>query len=461
MNDFPGRRVALSNARKVRPATAIAVGAPAITLLALLVQAPADTQHDTARYEPTTHALTSADLFCPASDRGSIRIASASTSTDAGSLTQRRPGTSTRTAVPLQVGGSRAIDSPEGVLLHAEGGLAPGLTGARLGEPRPFARECAAPGGVRWFVGAGSGASHLSTLTLANPDGGPAVADITIWSTDGELQDIESRGLTISGGKVSTLALESLAPDAHELAVRVVVSRGRLAASVRDEFGKVGEALRTDALPAGASPSLVQVLPGLTRKASSRVLTLVNPGHSEAQVTLAIAGGRSTFAPSGVAEIRVPAGRVVVTDLTKALAKVTGSEDTSLIVRSTVPVAAGLRATVAGDLVHHPAIQLRTGLLSSVVPDVGAPTLVLTAGETGGKVTVRWDGGQETTVQLNAGTTLAVPAPKHAHLVTLDADAPVAAVVRTQTKDGAALLPLRAVATELLVPAVRPAWPPR
>ncbi|MDO7867481.1 DUF5719 family protein [Nocardioides jiangxiensis] len=460
MNDFPGRRVALGTARKVRPATAIAVGAPAVTLLALLVQAPADTQHDDARHEPTTHALTSADLFCPASDRGPIRIASASTSADPGSLTQRKPG-GTRTPLALAVGGTRTVSSPDGLLLHAEGGLAPGLVGARLGEPRPAARECTAPGGVRWFVGAGSGASHLSTLTLANPDGGPAVADITIWSTDGQLQDIQSRGLTISGGKVSTLSLESLAPDAHELAVRVVVSRGRLAASMRDEFGKVGEALRADALPAGASPSREQVVPGLTRKASSRVLTLVNPGTSEAQVTLGIAGARSTFAPSGVGQIRVPAGKVVVTDLTKALEKVTGSEDTSLVVRSTVPVAAGVRAVVAGDLVHHPAIQLRTGLLSSVVPDVGTPTLVLTAGDTTGKVTVRWDGGRETTLEINAGTTLAVAAPRHAHLVTVDADVPVASVVRTQTKDGAALLPLRAVATELLVPAVRPAWPPR
>jgi hypothetical protein len=37
----------------------------------------------------------------------------------------------------------------------------------------------------------------------------------------------------------------------------------------------------------------------------------------------------------------------------------------------------------------------------------------------------------------------------------------VSAALRIQTDKGAALLPLRALLTELLVPSVRPAWPPR
>lgn len=459
MSEFPGRRAALTTGRKVRPATVIGVGAPLVTLLALLVQAPADTQDDVVHQVPATQSLTSADLYCPSSGSGPVRLASTAEA-GTGTLTRRQPGAADAVPVPLAVGGSATYADPEGMLVHAGGALAPGLLGARLGSPRPSTRECAVPGGVRWYVGAGSGASHLSTLTLANPDGGPAVADVAIWSTDGELEKVQSRGLTIDGGRASTLPLESLAPNAHELAVRVIVTRGRLAATMRDEFGKVGEALHGDGLPAGAAPSLHQVVPGLSRTASSRVLTLVNPGRHEAQVTLRLAGAHSAFAPAGVEQIRVPAGQVVVTDLTAALKKLTADEDMSLLVDSTAPVGAGLRATVSGDLVHDPGLHVRTGPTGAVVPGVGTATLLIAAGPDNGAVHVRWGTGAETVVQAVANTTLAIPAPPGAVRVTVDGEVPVAAVIRTQSKKGAALLPLRPLVTDLLVPAVRPAWPP-
>jgi Family of unknown function (DUF5719) len=460
VSEFSGRRAALPSGGRIRPATVLAVAAPLLTALALVVQAPADDQTDTARRAPQTQALRAADLYCPASAKGPIRVASASDAAEKGSLTRRTPGTRTRTPVTLAAGGTATLDSDGAVLLHAEDGLAAGLVGARLGSPQPSARECSAPAGVRWFVGAGAGAAHLSTLTLANPDGGPAVADVTVWSTDGELEQVESRGLTIVGGTTSTLPLERLAPNADELAVRVIVSRGRLVSSMRDEHGKVGEDLRADALPYGAAPSRSQVLPGLTRTASSRVLTLVNPGKDEARVRLQVAGARSTFAPSGVEEIRVPAGRVVVTDLTAALKTLTAKEDLALVVASTEPVAAGLRATVSGDLVQHPALGGRVGESAAVVPETGDSALVLTAGMTGGTVRVRWGAGAEKVVELAPGTTTVVEAPKGAQLVVVDAGTPVSAVVRTQSARGAVVVPLRALVTDLLVPAVRPAWPP-
>lgn len=460
MTEFPGRRAALPAGGRMRPSTVLAVVAPLLTALALVVQAPADTQDDDARRAPAKQALTAADLFCPASDKGPVLLASASTAAGKGALTRRTPGSPDVTPVSLAAGGTATIDSGDGLLLHAEDGLAAGLVGVRLGSERPAARECTAPAGVRWFVGAGAGAAHLSTLSLANPDGGPAVADVTVWSTDGELEQIESRGLTIAGRTSSSLRLETLAPNARELAVRVVVSRGRLASSMRDEHGKVGEALRADALPYGTPPSRRQVLPGLTRTASARVLTLVNPGRREARVTLQVAGARSTFAPSGIEEIRVPAGRVVVTDLTRTLKELTAAEDVALVVTSTEPVAAGLRATVAGDLVHHPAVAPRVAESAAVVPEAGTTTLVLTSVEAA-KVTVRWGSGATSVVELAAGTTKAVPAPAKARYVVVSGDVPVSAALRVQADKGAALLPLRALLTELLVPSVRPAWPPR
>lgn len=459
---LPGRRIAARTSGRPRAGTVIAVAAPVVTALALLVQAPADTQVDTATHAPTARALSAADLTCPASAQGPAVLASAATGPD-GTVDWRAPASEERAAVPLAPGATATVADARTLLVHGSGELAAGLFGARYNNGRPGASECAPPGGVRWFVGAGAGAAHLSTLTLANPDAGPAVADVTVWSVDGELEEIESRGLTIPGGGSSSLELEKLAPNADELAVRVVVARGRLTSSMSDVHGEIGGPASTDALTATAAPSRRQLMPALTRKASSRVLTLVNPGRDEARIALSLVGARSTFAPAGVEEIRVPAGRVVVTDLTAALGTALEAEDAALLLESNVPVASSLRATVGGDLVHHPAVPVRAGTTAAVLPPSGGSSVVVTAGEVAAQVTVTWAGaaGQPTVVKLLPGTTQAFEAPAGARFVTVESSTPYAAAVRVAAANGAAVLPLRALLNELLVPAVRPAWPPR
>ncbi|RJS46627.1 DUF5719 family protein [Nocardioides cavernaquae] len=462
---LPGRRIADRAVRKLGPGVIIAVAAPLVTTVALLAQAPADTQVDTATHAPTRHPLSAVDLICPPSSHGPVTLGSVRPDTEEpeGSLTWRVPGSDARTTVALAAGGTAQLPDGHALLLHGDGAEARGLFGARFSSGRPAAAECASPAGVRWFVGAGSGAAHLSTLTLANPDGGPAVADVTIWSVDGKLEQIESRGLTIPGGHVSTLPLERLAPNADELAVRVVVARGRLSSMLRDEYGDVGGPVRTDGLPASATPARTQLVPALTRKASSRVLTLVNPSSHEARVKLQLVGARSTFTPTGLEEIRVPAGRVVVTDLTKALSSVIAEEDVALRLESTSPVTAGLREIVAGDLLHHPAVALGNGSTASVLPAAGTRSVVVSAGATAGQVTLTWPGSSAaaTVVRLAPGTSQAFEVPKGATTVVVSSKVDYVAAVRVQSGDGATVIPLRPLLSDLLVPSVRPAWPPR
>lgn len=461
-SNLPGRRIAARTSGRPRAGTVIAVAAPVVTALALLVQSPADTQVDAATHAPTARALSAADLTCPGSAQGPAVLASAAEG-PGGSVDWRAPASDARAPVPLAPGGTATVADPRPLLVRGAGELAGGLFGARFHNGRPGAAECATPGGVRWFVGAGAGAAHLSTLTLTNPDAGPAVADVTVWSVGGQLEEIESRGLTIPGGASSSLELEKLAPNADELAVRVVVARGRLTSSMSDAHGEVGGPARTDALAATAAPSRRQLLPALTRKASSRVLTVVNPGRDEARITVSLVGARSTFAPAGVEEIRVPAGRVVVTDLTAALGTALEAEDAALLVESSVPIASGLRATVGDDLVHHPAVPVRAGTSAAVLPPSGGSSVVVTAGEVAAQVTLTWAGaaGDPTVLKLLPGTTEAFDAPAGARFVTVESSTPYAAAVRIAAGNGAAVLPLRPLVTELLVPAVRPAWPPR
>jgi hypothetical protein len=465
---LPGRRIADRAVNKFGPGVILAVAAPVVTALALLAQAPSDTQVDTATHEPSRHGLTAVDLACPPSTHGPATLASAPASgaaagSDPGTLTWRIPGSDARTPVALAPGGTLQLGDTHPLLVHGEDGAARGLFGARFRDGRPAAEECTSPSGVRWFVGAGSGAAHLSTLVLANPDGGPAVADVTIWSTEGRLDKIESRGLTIPGGRASTLPLEQLAPNAHELAIRVVVSRGRLSSMLRDEYGDIGGPLRTDGLPASAAPSQIQLLPGLARKASSRVLTLVNPTGNEARVTLQLVGARSTFAPTSLDDIRVPAGRVVVTDLTKALGDAIADEDVALRIDSTGPVTAGLREIVAGDLVQHPALAFGIGAKAAALPKDGTRTVLVSAGKKAGDLTLTWTGvaTPPTALRLVPGTTQAVEVPAGATAVVASSKVDYLAAVRVQSAKGATVVALRLLLTDLLVPSVRPAWPPQ
>ena len=123
--------------------------------------------------------------------------------------------------------------------------------------------------------------------------------------------------------------------------MRVTVSRGRVAASVQDSYSLPGKKPSIDWLGASAAPSTSLVVPGLSRTADERTLVLANPGDTGGRVEVRITGKQSTFAPAGLEPIEVPAGQVVITDLTERLqGQLADGEDTALQLTSTVPVTA-------------------------------------------------------------------------------------------------------------------------
>jgi hypothetical protein len=469
MTHSAGRRAAVRPRSSARISTALvlALAAPLLTALALLVQAPADSQRVTPDRAPSTEPLTAQSLACPApiSGTSSLVLASGADQKSAGTVSLRAAGGGQDSPVDLAAGGYAEVQAPGSpVIVTASDGLAPGLIGARFGPASaPAAGECVAPVGERWFVGVGAGGDHASQLQLVNPDVGPAVADVSLWSTDGPLDQVESRGLTIAGGSSTVLDLEKLAPHRHDLAMRVMVSRGRLAATVSDSYTSTGVDAAHDWVPDTAAPATSLVLPGLTRKADERTLVLVNPGVDEGRVSLQVVGARTTFTPTGLDEIRVPAGRVVMTDLTDSLTRALAKEDASLLVTSTVPVGAGLRSVVDGDLVHNVALPPTAGTSAAMVPARGENTLVVTASGSSGRISVTFLGGsskaRETAVQSGTSRVLKVPAGTVAVLVR--SDATFSGAVRTVRPGGASLLPLRPLVTDQVIPAVRPAWPPQ
>jgi hypothetical protein len=469
MSHTAGKRAAVkeTSSTRISPTLALAIAAPLLTGLALVVQAPADSQRVTPDRDPATEPLTAQSLACPApiSGGGSLVVASGADEEATGEVSLRAAGGSGSTRVGLRPGAYAEVSAPAApVIITASEGLAPGLFGGRFGAATaPAVGECVAPIGERWFVGVGAGGDHTSKLQLVNPDVGPAVADVSLWSTDGPLEEVESRGLTIAGGSSTQLDLEKLAPHRHDLAMRVSVSRGRLAATVADAYTFTGTHATRDWMPTTAAPATSLLLPGLARKADERTLVLVNPGEDEGRVTLQVVGARSTFAPTRLEEIRVPAGRVVTADLTDSLARALAKEDGSLLVTSTVPVAAGMHSVVNDDLVHNVALPPTAGTSAALVPSRGDNVLMVSASGSSGRFTVTFLGprNRQRAAAVQAGTTRTLAIPSGTVAVLVSSTVTYSAAVRTVRDAGASLSPLRPLVLDQLIPAVRPAWPPQ
>lgn len=464
-----GRRVAERHARRggISPALMVAAVAILLSAGALTVQQPSDQPELAPEQNAATRPLTSANMLCPAGVTGSPAVLVGSGKAGAepadGTLTSRAVGKSQVQDIRVDASGIATIpDEAKAMVVTGSGARAPGLFGARFGAAdRPAAGQCAQPSGERWFIGAGAGGLHESLLLLANPDTGPAVADISLWTTTGEVVDVDSRGLSIPGHDSSVLDLANLAPNRAELAVLVTVSRGRVAASMSDTYTPRGEEAVSDWLPSSAAPATSQIIAGLPHKMAEPTLSLVNPGTDAARVSLEVLGERSAFTPKGVDEIRVAAGQVTVTELPDSLVKLLAEENASLRLTSTVPVTGSLRAVVAGDLVHLPSVEEVTADAATALPGVEGSELLLTATTVAGRVRVEFPGEDRdpVRVRLKPGITTSVPVPASARAVVVHGSAGYAGAVRTVTAKGASLLPLEPLSYDRLIPSVRPQWP--
>lgn len=463
-----GRRVAESTPEKgisLSPLVVLGLVLALVTAGALALQKPANDPAEVSADAPASRPLSRIDLLCPASVGNNADVvlgSGADTNGSDGTVAARDASSDNSHDLDVHPGqAAKSQASSEPVVVTGTGGLAPGLFGARFGTAeRPAAGECNAPSGERWFVGVGAGALHDSQLVLANPDAGPAVADVSLWSSTGELIGVASRGLTIPGQRSSVLDLADLAPNREELSIRVTVSRGRVGATMSDTFTPREGDQVSDWLPSTAAPTTDLLLPGLPRTMTEPTLVLANPGDDAGQVGIKIVGRNSTFAPSGVDEIRVPAGESVTTELPASMVRLLAKEDTALRLTSTVPVVGSLRAVVAGDLVHVPTVEPVSGETAAAVPGGSDSVLVLTASSTAGRVSVRFPGTEESvTVRLRPGVTTTVPVPDQAAAAIVKGSTEYVGSVRTVTARGASLLPLRPLMLEKLIPAVRPEWP--
>ncbi|PVG83095.1 hypothetical protein DDE18_07135 [Nocardioides gansuensis] len=449
----PGRRALVATRRRPAALDVLAVLIPLVTVGALALVRPAAEPVEHRASEPTQLHRTT--LVCPAALPGADDVSVASLESATGELTTRGEEESIRLTDGVAV-----TDRRDAVAMTAEGQLAPGLAAWRHGAGS--ATACPRPAAEVWFTGVGAAPEHSSVLELVNPDGGPAVADVTVLGPTGEMTVASLRGVTVAGGRTERFDLARLVPTRDELALRVRVPRGRLGVHVVDVVDELGLGARSqDWLPAQAEPLTTSHLLGLGSSPGGRVLSVANPGDSEARVQIDLLTRASAFAPAGVEELRVPPGSVVTTDLGRLLSSRVAQGALGLRLTATQPVTSSLRTLAAGDLSHAVPGEPLEGRAGAVLPP-GPKRLLLSGAEGAGTVT--WlaldERGREVaqeTVRVSEGTSQRIALPPPAAVLDVRVEDTTLLAALEMGPPGLAVVPLAPLPLTGEVPDVRPA----
>jgi hypothetical protein len=450
------RRVAEVRSRRPSPLTILAVVIPLLTVAALALVRPAEVP--ATSHPPGDAPLDRATAVCPARLPGADELRFGSTTLGSGELALR---VGRRDDTETLDNGVAARTERQQVVVDAGADLAAGLVVGRSGAGS--AVRCEEPTPERWFTGVGGSAEHASTLTLVNPDNGPAVADVTVWDGSGLVDVPALRGVRVPGGRSASFDLSDVVPSRDALAMQVRVSRGRLGSSVVDVIDPVGRDRPVrEWLPSQAAPAATSYVVGVGTTPGDRTLTLANPGDSEVRVGLQLVSEESEFAPEGVEEVRLAPASVTEVDLGQVLRGRVAEGVQALRLEATGPVTASLRTRTETDLALAAAgspVESETG----VALPAGSKRIVL-AGATGaGVVTLQaWDADGEVVVRERRVEV----APATAARLRLPNDA-VLAVVRLERTSGVmsvevsdrglSVLPLAQLQQSSRVPDVRPA----
>jgi hypothetical protein len=349
------------------------------------------------------------------------------------------------------------------VTVTATGSAAVGRVGDQVDRSRSGSalagRECSAPRGRWWFTGGGADLDHSSELVLANVDPGRAVVDLVVHGPDGVLPTLGTRGVTLEPGEVRSFETLELAPQATDLSVLVEATRGRVVAAMSDSFSaEPGAPEGLEWIPAQEAASRVVRLAPLPRRASRRTLVVANPADREILVSVEVSGPGGAFAPTDAAQVRVPPGAAVSTDLTDAV----GREPSAVVLRAPVPVAATLRSVSGEDTSYAAAAPALTGPAAALLAPGGSASVQLTAAGTGAEAAlVAYDDAGEQVdsddLRLEPGATGSwSPKRSAAYVVVTPRAGRLSGGVVTSADGGTTQTALRPLPVEVRRPAVVP-----
>jgi hypothetical protein len=372
-------------------------------------------------------------LICPVLNGSPRHTTSVATVSDVGAaLPHATPGTGTVTATVLEGRRSKtstlrvrpwaAVHSqsmqPQSVAFTSTGSISASLAaGATIetsqGRYRALAGgACLPPETDWWFAGGNGKLGFTDRLILANAASTDAQVSVTLWTAKGIVDSTRLAGIRVPARSRVPVGIFTVAPDIPTVAMHVHADSGAVTASVIDRRSQGVESNGGDLVPGTLPPSRNLVVSGFPATAGSRGLVVVNPGSSDASVTVKVATPNGEFTPSSIKDFVVGPGRTATVDVTKALGGLAGA----VLLSSDVPVfAAGQaslqpgRSKLRPDFIWLAATKPLTSPAAVAVgrePDGGDCVLVLTAPGAAGSVRLTTPSGHTRTINVAAGHTV-------------------------------------------------------
>ncbi|HWC34950.1 MAG TPA: DUF5719 family protein [Mycobacteriales bacterium] len=373
-------------------------------------------------------------LICPIVNGSPRHTVSTATVADVGSaLPTPVHGTGTVTATvllgsksttsTLKVGPSASVRSrslqPESVAISSEGTISASLAADALietsaGRYRALAGgACLPPATDWWFAGGNGKLGFTDRLVLANAASTDADVGVTLWTAKGVVTTPRLAAIRVPARSRVPVGIFTVAPDIPTVAMHVHADSGAVTAAVIDRRSQGLASNGGDLVPPTLPPSRHLVIPGFPATAGPRSLVVVNPGTSDATVSVKVATPNGEFTPSSVKEFVVGPGRTSTVDITAALGGLSGA----VLLSSDLPVfASGQASLVPGrsklrpDFVWLAATKPLSSPAAVAVgrePDGGDCILLLSAPSTrAGSVRVTAASGASRTIDIAAGHTV-------------------------------------------------------
>lgn len=208
--------------------------------------------------------------------------------------------------------------------------------------------QCTPAISEKWVLGGMSTISSIGYFQFVNPNRSKAVIDLEIWSEDGKESN---QSLVISAQSTRIVQLNSLITNKKFLAFHLIARAGRFSAVLFDERKKGLAKLGGDFVTPTAAPNKKVFVTSVigkskTQKVDSQFLRLLVPGEADAVVKVTYLAKSGVYSPVGLAELRVPAGKVVQLPFSS----LPSGRFFALQIDATEPIIASVFSSVKGSL---------------------------------------------------------------------------------------------------------------
>lgn len=278
------------------------------------------------------------------------------------------------------------------------------------------AAACGEASADSWLVAGSTALGQTSLLTLSNPTSVQATVDVTIFAETGPVDAPGAAGIVVPAGAQKVIPLAGLAPSVAAPVVHVQSTGGQVLASLQQSFEQGIDPRGVELAGATGSPSRVQVISGMTIANLAAIqgaqsgegygvdlpaVRVFVPGDTDADITVGAVGENGTAAGNSYAQT-VKAG--VVSEIPLDHLK---DGNYTVTVRSSVPVVAAARTSVAGAKAHDftwfVSSQPMDATFLAAVPSAPTPMVhFANPGEKDQKVTIEGRNGKPATLTIPA-----------------------------------------------------------